>query len=54
MAMLASYLMMGNITQRGVDRVLKLAWTLADLAGDPTPTLDHIAQALYLRGEDLL
>ena len=54
MAMLASYLMMGNITQRGVDRVLKLAWTLADLAGDPTPTLDHIAQALDLRGEDLL
>ena len=54
MAMLASYLMMGNITQRGVDRVLKLAWTLADLTGDPTPTLDHIAQALDLRGEDLL
>ena len=53
MAMLASYLMMGNITQRGVDRVLKLAWTLADLTGDPPPPQELIAQALYRRGEDL-
>ncbi|MDO4631403.1 MAG: YifB family Mg chelatase-like AAA ATPase [Corynebacterium sp.] len=53
MAMLSSYLAMGEITQRGVDRVLKLAWTLADLNEQPTPTLEHVAQALDLRGENL-
>jgi magnesium chelatase family protein len=39
----------GGITMRGYDRVLRLAWTIADLAGVPRPGVDHINQALYLR-----
>ncbi|CAN5220479.1 YifB family Mg chelatase-like AAA ATPase [soil metagenome] len=39
----------GSITRRGYDRVLRLAWTIADLAGDPRPTAVHVGQALYLR-----
>jgi len=35
---------------RGVDRVLRMAWTLADLAGAPRPQADHVAGALGLRG----
>ena len=27
----------GDLTLRGVDRVLRLAWTLADLAARPAP-----------------
>lgn len=50
MELLAAYLSMGEISQRAVDRSLKLAWTLADLEAVDTPTLDHIARALELRG----
>ncbi len=39
----------GGITMRGYDRVLRVAWTITDLAGDDRPTADHINQALYLR-----
>ena len=39
----------GGITMRGYDRVLRLAWTIADLEGASTPGDDHIGQALYLR-----
>jgi magnesium chelatase family protein len=39
----------GAITMRGYDRVLRVAWTLADLGSDPTPGPDHIGRALYLR-----
>lgn len=39
----------GGITMRGYDRVLRLAWTIADLAGTQRPTADHLGQALYLR-----
>jgi magnesium chelatase family protein len=39
----------GGITMRGYDRVLRLAWTIADLDGASTPGDDHIGQALYLR-----
>jgi len=34
---------------RGYDRVLRLAWTLADLDGVDRPGLDQIGRALYLR-----
>jgi magnesium chelatase family protein len=34
---------------RGYDRVLRLGWSLADLAGATCPTADHIGRALYLR-----
>src|SRR6218665_633949 len=40
---------LGNITMRGYDRVLKVAWTVADLDSAAAPTADHVGQALYLR-----
>lgn len=39
----------GGITMRGYDRVLRVAWTLADLDGADNPSADHIGRALYLR-----
>lgn len=51
MALMGAYLAEGQLSQRGVDRCLKLAWTLCDLEGEDIPNLDHIARALNLRGE---
>lgn len=39
----------GGITMRGYDRVLRVAWSIADLADSARPTADHIGRALYLR-----
>jgi magnesium chelatase family protein len=39
----------GILTARGYDRVLRLAWTLADLDHSNIPSADHIGQALGLR-----
>ncbi|MEJ1155672.1 MULTISPECIES: YifB family Mg chelatase-like AAA ATPase [Microbacterium] len=39
----------GAITLRGFDRVLRLAWTLADLDGKAQLGLDHIGRALFLK-----
>ena len=39
----------GGITMRGYDRVLKVAWTLADLAGAARPDSSHLHQALFFR-----
>lgn len=39
----------GRLTLRGHDRVLRLAWTLADLDGVDLPAAEHIGQALTLR-----
>ncbi|WP_227589825.1 YifB family Mg chelatase-like AAA ATPase [Demequina pelophila] len=39
----------GALTARGADRALRVAWTLADLAGDDAPTDAHVAQALAFR-----
>lgn len=39
----------GAVTMRGYDRVLRVAWTLADLDGADRPTADHLGRALYLR-----
>jgi len=39
----------GALTMRGYDRVLRVAWTLADLDGVDRPGLDQIGRALYLR-----
>ncbi|QPK82603.1 YifB family Mg chelatase-like AAA ATPase [Corynebacterium qintianiae] len=49
MALISAYLSSGRLTQRGVDRVLKLAWTLADLDGAAIPDLGHVAAASELR-----
>ena len=39
----------GLLTARGYDRVLRLAWTLADLARRDAPDSDDVGQALNLR-----
>lgn len=39
----------GALTVRGYDRVLRLAWTIADVAGAASPTVDHLGRALFLR-----
>ena len=39
----------GALTMRGYDRVLKVAWTLADLDGADVPGHGHVARALGLR-----
>jgi magnesium chelatase family protein len=39
----------GTITMRGYDRVLKVAWTVADLAGASVPTAEHVGTALFFR-----
>ena len=42
----------GRLTLRGHDRVLRLAWTLADLDGSDRPDAEHIGLALTLREGD--
>lgn len=42
----------GSITMRGYDRVLRLAWTLADLDEAAGPAASHVGRALVLRGGD--
>lgn len=39
----------GGITMRGYDRVLRLAWTLADLDEAARPDAGHVGRALLLR-----
>lgn len=39
----------GELTQRGVDKILRLAWTVADLEGDPRPEIDQVETAMALR-----
>src|SRR5699024_4915376 len=39
----------GRLTLRGHDRVLRLAWPLADLEGTDLPAAAHIGEALTLR-----
>jgi magnesium chelatase family protein len=39
----------GGITMRGYDRVLRLAWTIADLDGADRPGEDQVGRALLLR-----
>jgi len=44
----------GKLSPRGVDKVLRVAWTLADLAQRPKPGPDEVAVALAMRrGEQL-
>jgi magnesium chelatase family protein len=39
----------GALSTRGIDRILKVAWTIADLTGRPAPDIDDIREALLLR-----
>jgi magnesium chelatase family protein len=46
---LESHLAGGWLTARGADRVLRVAWTLADLAGRDRPTRHDMFAALTMR-----
>ncbi|GAA2899011.1 hypothetical protein GCM10010524_33780 [Streptomyces mexicanus] len=39
----------GLLTARGLDRVLRVAWTVADLVGHDRPDAGDVALALQLR-----
>ena len=39
---------LGEISARGVDKVIRVSWTLADLAGQDRPTVDECGYALGL------
>ncbi|WP_167131541.1 YifB family Mg chelatase-like AAA ATPase [Paramicrobacterium chengjingii] len=39
----------GGLTMRGYDRVLRVAWSVSDLAESSRPTAEHVGKALYLR-----
>ncbi|MEJ7628590.1 MAG: YifB family Mg chelatase-like AAA ATPase [Nocardioidaceae bacterium] len=39
----------GKLTQRGADRVCRLAWTVADLGGRDRPAVTDVREALFLR-----
>jgi magnesium chelatase family protein len=49
MAPLRTSLDRGELSIRGVDRTLRVAWTLSDLAGRTSPGLDEITTALSFR-----
>jgi magnesium chelatase family protein len=46
----------GRLSARGLDRVKRVARTLADLAGESGPVLDerHVAGALELRADPMV
>ncbi|GAA5120521.1 YifB family Mg chelatase-like AAA ATPase [Haloechinothrix salitolerans] len=48
-ALLDRGLQRGFLTARGADKCLRLAWTLADLAGRSRPGVDEVAAAMDLR-----
>jgi magnesium chelatase family protein len=39
----------GRLSARGLDRVVRVAWTLADLEGRDAPTASHVRRAVSLR-----
>ena len=49
MAPLKAAMSRGLLSIRGVDRSLRVAWTLADLAGRTTPGVDEVSVALSFR-----
>ncbi|GJF11048.1 hypothetical protein NGTWS0302_06780 [Mycolicibacterium cyprinidarum] len=49
MALLRTALDRGQLTIRGVDRTLRVAWTLCDLAGRTTPITQDVMTALSFR-----
>ncbi|QGU02293.1 Competence protein ComM [Corynebacterium kalinowskii] len=53
MAYLGALLADGELSQRGVDRTLRVAWTLSDLAQQPKPGLEQIAAATALHNTNV-
>jgi magnesium chelatase family protein len=39
---------LGQVSARGADRIIRMSWTLADLAGEGRPRLAQISTALGL------
>jgi magnesium chelatase family protein len=39
----------GQLSIRGMDRTLRVAWTLADLAGRTSPGVEQVSAALSFR-----
>jgi magnesium chelatase family protein len=44
-----AYLQRGQLSARGFDRVLRLAWSVSDLAGRASPSAVDVAEALFFR-----
>lgn len=42
-----------GVSLRSVDRLLRIAWTVADLDGAACPNAEHVAAAMGLRGVDV-
>lgn len=53
-AMLDRSLDLGRLTLRGYDRVLRLAWSVADLGGREVPGVEDVATGLALRSGELV
>lgn len=49
MSLLSGALERGSLSARGADRVLRVAWTIADLSAVPRPDGEHVHAALTLR-----
>lgn len=47
-ALLDYHLKSGSLSQRGIDKVLRVAWTIADLAAAPIPDFDQVMRAFEL------
>jgi magnesium chelatase family protein len=54
LAVLNRLLDLGTLSTRGYDRVLRLAWTLADLHGETRPGADQLNIAIGLRLKELI
>src|SRR6185437_10245921 len=44
-----AYLRRGALSVRGFDRVLRVAWTMSDLAGRAAPDSADVSEALFFR-----
>jgi len=44
-----TYLQRGQLSVRGLDRIIRLAWTIADLSGLAVPDAGAVNEALFLR-----
>ena len=40
---------LGQVSARGYDRILKMAWTISDLAGHDSPQSDDVDEAVGMR-----
>ena len=48
LAMLDRAMELGQVSARGADKIIRVAWTLADVAGKPEPTAEEVHEALGL------